>query len=345
MLETLTKHLINGESLTAEQVSEVIESLTNETIAPEAKADFLTALATKGETTEEIAAFANELRDKALPVPIDKETRDREMLDVCGTGGDKLGTFNISTTVAIIAAAAGVTVAKHGNRAITSKAGSADVLSALGIPTDLTPEQVATNLKDHNFAFIFAPGYHPAFKNIMPARKLCAEQGQRTVFNFLGPLLNPARPTAQLIGVPNSNLCDPIGRVLQSIGIRRGMVVNGRVDGGSMDELSTLGENTIAEFYQDRGFTVSTDLPKLFPLQQATLNDLRGGDAEENAITIKAILSGEDRGPRRDAVLLNAAHALFVAAKTNSALEGWEMAASIIEDGTAISKLHDLTGN
>ena len=345
MLETLTKHLINGESLTAEQVSEVIESLTNETIAPEAKADFLTALATKGETTEEIAAFANELRDKALPVPIDKETRDREMLDVCGTGGDKLGTFNISTTVAIIAAAAGVTVAKHGNRAITSKAGSADVLSALGIPTDLTPEQVATNLKDHNFAFIFAPGYHPAFKNIMPARKLCAEQGQRTVFNFLGPLLNPARPTAQLIGVPNSKLCDPIGRVLQSIGIRRGMVVNGRVEDGAMDELSTLGENTIAEFYQDRGFAVSTDLPKLFPIQKATLDDLKGGDAEENAITIKAILSGEDRGPRRDAVLLNAAHALFVAAKTNSALEGWEMAASIIEDGTAISKLHDLTGN
>ena len=166
MLETLTKHLSNGESLTAEQVSEAIESLTNETIAPEAKADFLTALATKGETTEEIAAFANELRDKALPVPIDKETRDREMLDVCGTGGDKLGTFNISTTVAIIAAAAGVTVAKHGNRAITSKAGSADVLSALGIPTDLTPEQVATNLKDHNFAFIFAPGYHPALSLI-----------------------------------------------------------------------------------------------------------------------------------------------------------------------------------
>ena len=345
MLETLTKHLSNGESLTAEQVSEAIESLTNETIAPEAKADFLTALATKGETTEEIAAFANELRDKALPVPIDKETRDREMLDVCGTGGDKLGTFNISTTVAIIAAAAGVTVAKHGNRAITSKAGSADVLSALGIPTDLTPEQVATNLKDHNFAFIFAPGYHPAFKNIMPARKLCAEQGQRTVFNFLGPLLNPARPTAQLIGVPNSTLCDPIGRVLQSIGIRRGMVVNGRVEDGAMDELSTLGENTIAEFYQDRGFTVSTDLPKLFPIQKATLDDLKGGDAEENAITIKAILSGEDRGPRRDAVLLNAAHALFVAAKTNSALEGWDMAASVIEDGTAISKLHDLTGD
>ena len=345
MLDTLTKHLSNGESLTTEQVSDAIRSLTNETITPEAKADFLTALAIKGESTEEIAAFANELLNKALPVPIDQETRDHEILDVCGTGGDKLGTFNISTTVAIIAAAAGVTVAKHGNRAITSKAGSADVLDALGIPTDLTPEQVATNLKDHQFAFIFAPGYHPAFKNIMPARKLCAERGQRTVFNFLGPLLNPARPTAQLIGVPDSKLCEPIGRVLQSIGIRRGMVVNGRVEDASMDELSTLGENTIAEFYQGRGFTVSTDLPKLFPLQPVTLNQLKGGDAEENAATIKAILSGEDRGPRRDAVLLNAAHALFVATKTNSALEGWDMAASVIENGAAMSKLQDLTSN
>jgi len=345
MLDSLTKHLNNGESLTVEQISEAIESLTNETISPEAKANFLTAFASKGETADEIAAFANELRDKALPVPIDKETRNREMLDVCGTGGDKLGTFNISTTVAIIAAAAGVTVAKHGNRAITSKAGSADVLAALGIPTDLTPEQVATNLKNHQFAFIFAPEYHPAFKNIMPARKLCAERGQRTVFNFLGPLLNPARPTTQLIGVPNKKLCDPIGRVLQSIGIRRGMVVNGKVGDSSMDELSTLGENTIAEFYQDRGFSVSTDLPKLFPIQPATLEDLKGGNAEENAVTIKAILSGEDRGPRRDAVLLNAAHALFVAAKTDSALEGWDMAVSVIEDGAAISKLQDLTGN
>ena len=344
MLDALTKHLSNGESLTVEQVHDAIGGLTNEALTPESKADFLTALANKGETPEEIAAFANELRDKALPVPVDTETRNREMLDVCGTGGDKLGTFNISTTVAIIAAATGVTVAKHGNRAITSKAGSADVLAALGIPTDLTPEQVANSLKDHKFAFIFAPGYHPAFKHIMAARKLCAERGQRTVFNFLGPLLNPARPTSQLIGVPNDKLCEPIGRVLQSIGIRRGMVVNGRVGEGAMDELSTLGENTIAEFYQDRGFTVSTNEPELFPLQPATLEDLKGGDAEENAATIKAILSGEDRGPRRDAVLLNAAHALFVAAKTDSALEGWEMAASVIEDGLAKRKLQDLTG-
>ena len=265
MLDTLTRQLDDGTELTDEQVRDAISCLTDETVTPEAKARFLTALATKGETTAEIAAFASELRDKALPVPLDDETRGREMLDVCGTGGDKLGTFNISTTVALVAAAAGVTVAKHGNRAITSKSGSADVLAELGIPTDLTPEQVAASLRDHGFAFLFAPGYHPAFRHIMPARKLCAERGQRTVFNFLGPLLNPARPTSQLIGVPTGELCEPIARVLQSLGIRRGMVVNGQVGDSAMDELSTLGENTIAEFYQDRGFSVSRDEPEFVP--------------------------------------------------------------------------------
>ncbi|MEE2942689.1 MAG: anthranilate phosphoribosyltransferase [Verrucomicrobiota bacterium] len=343
MLDTLTKQLDDGAELTGEQVRDAIGNLTDDAITSVAKADFLTALANKGETTSEITVFASELRDMALPVPMDNETRGREILDVCGTGGDKLGTFNISTTVAIIAAAAGVTVAKHGNRAITSKSGSADVLAALGIPTELTPKQVATHLHDHQFAFLFAPGYHPAFKHIMPARKLCAERGQRTVFNFLGPLLNPARPTAQLIGVPKGELCEPIGRVLQSIGIRRGMVVNGRVGDDAMDELSTLGENTVAEFYQDRGFSISRDEPELFPLQPATLDDLKGGDAAENAAMIRAILSGDDRGPRRDAVLLNAGYALFVAAKTNSALEGWELAGSVIDDGTALRKLKELT--
>ena len=343
MLDTLTRQLDDGTELTDEQVRDAISCLTDETVTPEAKARFLTALATKGETTAEIAVFASELRDKALPVPLDDETRGREMLDVCGTGGDKLGTFNISTTVALVAAAAGVTVAKHGNRAITSKSGSADVLAELGIPTDLTPEQVAASLRDHGFAFLFAPGYHPAFRHIMPARKLCAERGQRTVFNFLGPLLNPARPTSQLIGVPTGELCEPIARVLQSLGIRRGMVVNGKAGDSAMDELSTLGENTVAEFYQDRGFSVSRDEPSLFPLQPATLDDLKGGDAGENAATIRAILAGEDRGPRRDAVLLNAAHALFVAARTKSAIEGWDLAASVIDDGLAKSKLAELT--
>src|SRR5205814_9283212 len=142
-----------------------------------------------------------------------------------GTGGDRLGTFNISTTVALVVAAAGVTVAKHGNRAITSQAGSADVLEALGVKIDLAPDQAARSLRDHHFAFFFAPQYHPAFKHIAPARRLCAERGQRTIFNFLGPLLNPARPTAQLVGVPQPNLCDPLARVLQLLGLRRGLVV------------------------------------------------------------------------------------------------------------------------
>ena len=161
-------------------------------------------------------------------------------------------------------------------------------------PRSVPPEQVAASLRDHGFAFLFAPGYHPAFRHIMPARKLCADRGQRTVFNFLGSLPNPARPTSQLIGVPKGELCEPISRVLQSLGIRRGVVVNGKVGDSAMDELSTLGENTVAEFYQDRGFSVSRNEPSLFPLQSATLDDLKGGDAGENAATIRAILAGEE---------------------------------------------------
>src|SRR5439155_7462405 len=186
-------------------------------------------LASKGETTEEIAAFACELRAKSIKPPLDLETRSREILDVCGTGGDRLNTFNISTTVALICAAAGVTVAKHGNRAITSQAGSADVLEALGIRIDLAPAEAAASLRERHFAFFFAPHYHPAFKQIAPARKLCADRGQRTIFNFLGPLLNPARPSAQLIGVPRPELCEPVARVLESLGPRRGWVGCGEV--------------------------------------------------------------------------------------------------------------------
>ena len=248
MLNTLTEQLRAGTSLSVEQVAEAVLQMTAEEVTPEVKAEFLTALAEKGETTEELAAFAGELREMATTVPLDEVTRAGEILDVCGTGGDGLNTFNISTTVAILCAAAGVTVAKHGNRAITSKSGSADVLEALGIPTDLSPTDAAASIAEHGFAFLFAPLYHPAFKHIAPARKLCAERGQRTLFNFLGPLLNPARPTAQLIGVPRAELTEPMAKVLQSLGIRRGMVVSGSVGNQRMDELSTLGENAIAEF-------------------------------------------------------------------------------------------------
>ena len=229
MLEKLIEHLVADQLLDDEQVRQAVEQLADETVLAHLKADFLTAFARKGETPDEIAAFARALRDKSILPPLDAETRSREILDVVGTGGDRLGTINISTTAAILCAAAGVTVAKHGNRAVTSQAGSADVLEALGIPIDLTPAEAARSLREHNFAFFFAPNYHPAFKHISPARKLCADRGQRTIFNLLGPLLNPARPSAMLMGVPRPELCEPFAHVLQSLGVRRAMVVCGKI--------------------------------------------------------------------------------------------------------------------
>jgi anthranilate phosphoribosyltransferase len=370
MLDPLTLQVATGGSLDPAQVRAAVVQLTDEQVSIETKAAFLTALARKGETPEEIAAFARELRERAVMPPIDPTWRGaREILDVVGTGGDRLSTFNISTTVALLAAAAGVAVAKHGNRAVTSSVGSADVMEALGLPFDLGPEDAARALREHGFAFFFAPKYHPAFRHIAPARKLCAERGQRTIFNFLGPLLNPAQPTAALIGVPRPELCQPLARVLQSLGMRRAMVVCGLVppvaadvsrrNGGTLpvpnrgltsaatnaflDELSTLGANTVAEFYQERGLTDSTFDPTPLPLQPATLGDLRGGDREVNAAIIRGILRGEDRGPRRDAVLLNAGAALFVAGAARSIADGWELAAAVIDDGQARRKLDELT--
>ena len=350
MLKQLTTALEQGDVLSDAQVAEAVSQLVSEPVAPEVKADFLTALARKGETTEEIAAFARELRARSRALPLMEETRAGEILDVCGTGGDRLNTFNISTTVALVAAAAGVTVAKHGNRAITSQAGSADVLEALGVPIDLTPEQAARSLHEHHFAFFFAPRYHPAFQHIGLARKLCAERGQRTIFNFLGPLLNPARPTVQLVGVPRPALCETTARVLQALGVRRAMVVcgsvgpqNGAATPSYLDELSTLGENTVAEFYHDRGFAVSQLLPGEFPVGAATLADLAGGDCRANADIIRRLLCGEDRGPKRAAVLLNAGAALFVAGRARSMSEGWTVAEELIDRGTAAAKLVELT--
>ncbi len=348
MLAALTEQLRRGQSLSSAHAAAAVNELAAEAITAEDKAAFLTALAAKGETTEEIATFARELRGLSIQPPLDAAARAGEILDVCGTGGDQLGTFNISTTVAILCAAAGVTVAKHGNRAVTSQSGSADVLEALGIRIDLQPAEAARALAKHGFVFFFAPNYHPAFKHIAPARKLCAARGQRTIFNFLGPLLNPAMPSAQLLGVPRPELCEPMARVLQTLGVRRAMVVSGKVPGsefgvqGSLDELSTLGENMIAEFYQERGFAVSTLDPAQFPLQPATLADLRGGDKFENAEIIRRILRGDERGPKRDAVLLNAAAALFLASRAKSLVEGWELAAGTIDGGAAARKLAEL---
>jgi anthranilate phosphoribosyltransferase len=299
-------------------------------------------LARRGETPAEIAGFARELRARSVVPPLPDSTRLRGIIDVCGTGGDGQNTFNISTTVALVAASAGVPVAKHGNRAVTSRSGSADVLEALGIPIDLSPEAAAASLGDRDFAFFFAPRFHPAFRHIAPARKLCAEQGQRTIFNFLGPLLNPARPTAQLLGVANPSLCEPVARVLQSLGLHRALVVCGQAGSGFLDELSTVGESTIAEFHHERGFSVSTCGPEDFSVRRARIEELAGGDRETNAELVRAVLSGLDRGARRDAVLLNAGAALLVAGRVRSITEGIDAAARLIDSGRALAKLEEL---
>lgn len=353
MLEKLIADLASSRHLSDEQVASAVEQIVDENVSAMLKADFLCHLALKGETVGEITAFARALREKAVQPPLDLAWRNsHEILDVCGTGGDRLNTFNISTTVAIICAAAGVPVAKHGNRAITSQAGSADVLEALGIRIDLPPAEAARSLRERNFAFFFAPNYHPAFKHIAAARKLCADRGQRTIFNFLGPLLNPVAPGAQLVGVPRPDLCEPLAHVLQSLGARRGMVVSGQVAtalnsqlstiNSFLDELSTLGQNTVAEFYQERGFASSTLDPANFPLQPATLADLAGGKREENAEIVRRILRGDERGPKRDAVLLNTAAGLFVANRVRTLNEGWHLAGELIDNGQSWKKLTEL---
>ncbi len=348
MLQGLTEQLRTGRPLSADDVAAAVDALVNEQIASEAKADFLSALSAKGETVEEIVAFARLLGGRSIAVPLDPVMRGAELLDVVGTGGDRLGTFNISTCAALVAASAGVRVAKHGNRAVTSKVGSADVIEALGLVLDQTPEQAAAALRERGFVFLFAPHYHPTFKHIAPARKLCAARGDRTIFNFLGPLLNPARPTVLLVGVPRPELCAPLAQALQQLGVRRGMVACGDVPVGPrglpehVDEFSTLGPTTVAEFYQDRACPVSTFDPACLPLQPATLTDLAGGDRAANARIVRQVLSGADRGPKRDAVLLNAGAALFVAGQVRSLAEGWTRSAELIDQGATWAKLQEL---
>ncbi len=332
VLAALVQDLTARKNLTTSQIVQAVEQLIDETVPTVLKAEFLISLGRKGETDEEITGFARELRARAVRPQLDEKLRDSVILDVVGTGGDRLGTFNISTGAALIASAAGVLVAKHGNRASTSSTGSADVLEALGIPCDLGPEEAVASLQLHGFA---------------PARRLCAEQGQSTVFNVLGPLLNPACPSAMLVGVSRPELCGSLAVVLQQLGVRRAMTVCGAVPGAIgatryLDELSPLGPTTIAEFYQPRALASPTLLPDSFPLQPATLEDLRGGDRDHNAALLQRILSGKDRGPRRDAVLLNSAAALFVAGAVRTMSEGWDKAGEVIDSGRAAAKLDAL---
>ena len=346
-LPDLTLQLTEKKELSSPEIEHSVTALLSPEVTAEMKAEFLTALTAKGETPGEIAGFALALRRHAIPVRDgDDWWLHQDILDVCGTGGDRLNTFNISTTVAILCAAAGVVVAKHGNRAITSQSGSADVLEALGIRTDLPPAEAAQWLPKHRFAFLFAPHFHPGFKHIGPARKLCAQQGQRTIFNLLGPLLNPALPTVQLVGISAPHLTLGLAEALKLIGIRRAMVVSGHTgtdgDPAWFDELSTLGENRIAEFYQDRAITSSAWHPEGISMLPAALSDLAGGDRWVNARIVEAILRGQECGPKRDAVLLNAGAALMVAGRSRSILEGWDLALETIGKGAAGAKLDEL---
>jgi anthranilate phosphoribosyltransferase len=348
VLELLIQRLSAREHLTESQVSQAVAQLVDESVSVDMKADFLVSLARKGETGPEIAVFARELRARAIQPAINGALRSCPILDVVGTGGDRLNTFNISTASALVAAAGGVVVAKHGNRASTSSTGSADVLEALGIPWNLGPEEAVRSLERHKFAFFFAPKYHPAFRHIIPARKLCAERGQSTIFNILGPLLNPACPSATLVGVPRPELCEALAAVLKTLGLRRAMIVCGtaRDETGAiryLDELSPLGPTHIAEFYQENGLNASKLAPDAFPVQTGGLADLRGGDPLTNARIIRGIFAGHDRGIRRDAVLLNAAAALFVAEKARTLAEGWDRAAEIIDSGLAARKVKELS--
>jgi len=342
VLRSFTEQLERGKSLVASQAVEVVELLSEEHIASEEKAAFLIALSTKGETVDEVAALALALRNKAVVPILHPETRASGILDVCGTGGDRMHTFNVSTTVALVVSAGGVTVAKHGNRAVTSQSGSADVLEALGIRIDLGPQEAGIWLRDYHFAFFFAPLYHPAFKQIGPARRLCADQGRRTVFNFLGPLLNPARPSVQMVGVSDPALCRVLAEVLPAMGVYRGFVVSGSAGQGFLDEWSILGPTTVAAFGFEPKIQVSEILADRFIQAPVSLADLSGGTRADNARIIHAILQGEDRGPRRQMVQLNAGAALVVAGKAADLFDGWQAAGHLIDSGQALAQLEKL---
>ncbi len=319
--------------LTAGQIREVATWLLDENVAADEKADFLGALHRRGETPAEVVALAETMLEHAVPFDVPDDLRP--VIDVCGTGGDKLGLFNISTAVMFVAAGAGARLVKHGNRGITSKSGGADVLEALGLPVDLPVERLQDMLGEAGAVFLFAPCFHPAFKAVAPARKLLAERGQPSVFNMLGPLLNPSRPEGQLAGVFNESLVDLYADVLPGLGRERAWVVHGKAgDTGVMDEISTLGPTLIAKVSGEKT-TRDTVTPADLGVSAAELEALRGGDAPANAQLLSELLRGERRGATRDIVAVNAAAALIVAGLTDDWAEARERAEESIDSGAA----------
>ena len=320
----LLDSLACGVELSAAQIEGAVAALTDERESDPAKAAFLRALRAKGETPAEIAGFARAMLARAVDPGIDPARMPGPLLDVCGTGGDRLGFFNVSTTAALVLAAGGACVVKHGNRAVTSTSGGADVLAALGVPLDLPPEELRRSLETTGFGFLFAPQYHPAFKAVAPVRRQLAAEGVSTIFNLLGPLLNPARPARQLVGVYSGEVLGTYAEVLRQLNRQSAWAVHGA---GGMDELSTLGETRVCRFTAGGKIVEETITPEQAGLARvADLAELRGGSAEDNARTLTGILSGEIGGARRDIVLLNAAAGFVVAGLADNLAAGVERA-------------------
>jgi anthranilate phosphoribosyltransferase len=322
----------NRENLPASDAQQALHLvLSGQASTPQLTA-FLVALKMKGETPDEILGFARAMRAHSSRVAIDQSSQP--LLDTCGTGGDSSFTFNISTTAAFVAAGAGVRVAKHGNRSISSRCGSADILEALGIHIALTPEQAAACIAEAGIGFLFAPAFHPAMRHAMPAR---LELKMRTVFNLLGPLTNPASAHAQLVGAPSVQAADLMAQALAALGLKRGFVVHGS-DG--LDEITTTGPTYVLEIMKG-AIAHRTLTPDDFGLPSARPEDLKGGDLAENCRITRAILAGAP-GPARNVVLANASAALVAAGRACDLVEGVAVAATAIDSGAALAKLEEL---
>jgi anthranilate phosphoribosyltransferase len=341
-MRALIAKLRNGLDLTSGDINYAMPLLLSESTDDAMKAEFLMALHQKGESVEEIVAFVQQLIDRAIDPLIDPKNLSGPMIDVCGTGGDGLDLFNVSTTIMFVLAAGGAAVVKHGNRSVTSRCGSADVLEALGVQIELPPERLKECVERHGLCFIFARQYHPAFRAIAGMRQRLARENIRTVFNLLGPLLNPARPGRQLIGVFSPRLTGIFADALRRLGRERAWIVHGVTETGEgMDDISTSGVTTFSELLNGKVTSGLID-PRWLNIPAAPLDDLRGGDAAENAGYLEGILSGEIRGAKRDLTMVNAAGGFVVAGLSRDMNEGLARAREQIDSGRALQKLRDL---
>jgi anthranilate phosphoribosyltransferase len=342
-MRELIEQLNHRQDLNAAQIAQAAAALLEAETDDGAKGDFLRALRAKGETAAEIAGFAEALLARAVDPEIDPAKLPGPMLDVCGTGGDRMEFFNVSTTAMFLLAAGGAAVVKHGNRGVTSRSGGADVLEALGIRIEYPPALLRECIAATGMGFIFAPAYHPSFKVIAPVRKALAGQGVATLFNILGPLLNPARPPRQLAGIFSASLLPKYAEVLGLLGRRCAWAVHGSsgtVTGG-VDELTTLGVNHYCAV-KEGAVTAHTLDPELLGFPRADIEELLGGDREENARLVTGILGGRIHGPKRDVVILNAAAAFVVCGLARDVGDGIVWAHEQLDSGRAMEKLKAL---